>query len=118
MDGPATLFQEIVQKRESRRLQIHEFRLRLIEQLRDRLKINPRSSSLYIQLAALHAQLQQLEHGVAVLQEGLNQCEPSVDLYREAIFTSAEANRTDAALELLQQAKQLFPHVKHFQLWE
>jgi protein O-GlcNAc transferase len=110
--------QVLRQQRASRALQITESRHLAIAKLRNRLKSEQRSPQPYIELAKLHARLQQLEPAIAVLQEGLALCEPNEQLYSEAVFTIAEANRTDEALLLLHRAKQLFPGVRHFQLWE
>jgi protein O-GlcNAc transferase len=90
----------------------------LVARLRNRLRSDPRDPSLYIELASFLVQLQQLESAIDVFREGLATCDAHEELYRAAVFTIADANRTDEALLLLDRAKKLFPDVWHFHLWE
>jgi protein O-GlcNAc transferase len=93
----------------------HRFAKREAGESLNREKPNPAD---YLELARLQTRLRNLEGAVAVLQDGLATCEPSEELYGEAVFVLQEANRTEEAIGLATRAKELLPDAGHLKLWE
>ncbi len=63
----------------------------------------------FIAAARCYRQLGQIEQAIAVLQEGIAVCEPSVQLYYQYIKRLADCNRTKEAIEVAQAAIRFFP---------
>jgi len=112
------LFQTLRPHEAAAALRTEEYHRQKLETLRARLNGAPRDRGAYIELARFHIRLQQLESAILVLQEGIARCEPSDQLYSEAIFALEEANRTEEATALAHRASELFPEVSYFRLWE
>src|SRR6185436_329959 len=68
-----------------------------IEGLMDSLQRSP-DSAAYIRLAGLYKQTGRHANALAVLQEGLDRCPPSLDLFRACIFTLRRCNRPEEAI--------------------
>lgn len=62
--------------------------------------------------------VEQLEHAISVVQEGVTVCEADEQLYKEAIFALEQANRTEEAIGLALRARKSFPQLRYFELWE
>lgn len=62
--------------------------------------------------------VEQLEHAISVVQEGVTVCEADEQLYKEAIFALEQANRTEEAIALALRARKSFPQLRYFELWE
>lgn len=112
------IFNEFSQRRTALALQAQEQHLRSIEELYLRLKRAERSPGTYIELARRLTQVGQLETAIAVFKEGLATCEPDEQLHKHAIFALEQGDRTEEAMALARRAQKLFPHARHFELWE
>ena len=60
---------------------------------------NPRNPESYIQLARHHQQLGEYKKALEVVERGLHVCAPSSRLYRFAVMSLAESNRTKEAIQ-------------------
>ena len=70
---------------------------------------NPRNPESYIQLAGHHQQLGEYKKALEVVERGLHVCAPSSGLYRFAVMSLAESNRTKEAIQTARIAAALFP---------
>lgn len=91
---------------------------RTIDELRRRLDSGDRQPGIYIQIFELLIRLRQFESAIAILQEGMERCEPDVELYRASVSALVEANRTEEAILVARRAKELFPDAGYFALAE
>lgn len=73
------------------------------------LREDPRNPAAYTAAAKCHRQLGQFEQAIAVLQQGIAQCEPSVRLYGQYIKRLEECNRTEEAIGAAREAIRFFP---------
>jgi len=98
--------------------QPHENWRRSIEELQSRVQSGDRQPGTYIEIFELLIHVKRFESAIAILQEGRERCEPDVELYRTSVYALVEANRTEEAVVVARQAKELFPNEGYFALAE
>lgn len=89
--------------------QAREGLLQALAERLERLKENDQDPEAYIAVAKGHARVSQDEEAIAILEQGLRRCSPSLNLWQRYVKTLEHYNQTERAIEAAHEARRHFP---------